>query len=329
MQGIAGYVIRRLLLAPLILLFISVVTFSLGRWAPGDYIDIQAGPRATPETLERIKEARGLNDPVYDQYFRYLGNFVQGDLGTSVIYRGVDVEDVIFPRIWVTLQYNIVVLILTFSIGIPVGIWAALKRGTWMDPLSIGTFLFFASIPVVVSIPLLQWLFAVKLDWLPTGGWNVHEFLGIEIGIFSREAVLPILILTLPGVAGLARYMRSQVLEVLDQDFVRTARSKGLRETSVVARHVTRNALLPVATIMGFELAALTGGSIFVETFLGIPGIGRYAFETIGSRDYDSLMAIVLLGSAIFITTNLIVDIAYGFIDPRIRLSGGAGSSTS
>ena len=203
MQGVAGYVIRRLLLAPLILLFISVVTFSLGRWAPGDYIDIQAGPRATPETVERIKEARGLNDPVYDQYFRYLGNFVQGDLGTSVIYRGVDVEDVIFPRIWVTMQYNIVVLILTFSIGIPVGIWAALRRGTWMDPLSIGTFLLFASIPVVVSIPLLQWFFAVKLGWLPTGGWNVREFMGIEIGIFSREAVLPILILTLPGVAGL------------------------------------------------------------------------------------------------------------------------------
>lgn len=324
MQGLAGYVIRRLLLAPLILLFISVVTFSLGRLAPADYVDIQAGPRASPETVERIKEARGLNDPIPQQYVRWLGDFVTGDLGTSVIYRGVDVEDVIFPRIWVSLQYNIVVLLLTFSIGIPVGVWAALRRGTWMDPLSIGTFLVFASIPVVVSIPLLQWLFAVKLGWLPTGGWNVHEFWGVEIGLFSREAILPILILTLPGVAGLARYMRSQVLEVLDQDYVRTARSKGLQEVVVVTRHVTRNAMLPVATIMGFELAALTGGSIFVETFLGIPGIGRYAFETIGSRDYDSMMAIVLLGSAIFITTNLIVDIAYGFIDPRIRIAGAA-----
>ena len=326
MQGLAGYVIRRLLLAPLILLFISVVTFSLGRLAPADYVDIQAGPRASPETVERIKEARGLNDPIPQQYVRWLGDFVTGDLGTSVIYRGVDVEDVIFPRIWVSLQYNIVVLLLTFSIGIPVGVWAALRRGTWMDPLSIGTFLVFASIPVVVSIPLLQWLFAVKLGWLPTGGWNVHEFWGVEIGLFSREAILPILILTLPGVAGLARYMRSQVLEVLDQDYVRTARSKGLQEVVVVTRHVTRNAMLPVATIMGFELAALTGGSIFVETFLGIPGIGRYAFETIGSRDYDSMMAIVLLGSAIFITTNLIVDIAYGFIDPRIRIAGAAGA---
>lgn len=326
MQGLAGYVIRRLLLAPLILLFISIVTFSLGRWAPGDYVEIQAGPRASPETIERIKEARGLNDSVPEQYITYMGNFLQGDLGQSVIYRGVDVEDVIFPRIWVSLQYNIVVLILTFSIGIPLGTWAALNRGTWKDPLSIGAFLLIASVPVVVSIPLMQWVFAVELGWLPTGGWSVHEFYGIELGILSRKAILPILILTLPGVAGIARYMRSQVLEVLDQDYVRTARSKGLQEIAVVSRHVTRNALLPIATIMGFELAALTGGSIFVETFLGIPGIGRYAFETIGSRDYDSMMAIVLLGSAIFIVTNLIVDIAYGFIDPRIRQSGGVAA---
>lgn len=326
MQGLAGYVIRRLALAPLILLFISVVTFSLGRWAPGDYVEKQAGPRATPEVIERVKEARGLNDPVPEQYLRYMGNFLRGDLGESVVYRGVAVEDVIFPRIWVTLQYNVVVLILTFAIGIPVGTWAALKRGTWLDPFSIGTFLMFASVPVVVSIPLMQILFAVKLGWLPSGGWNVHEFWGIEIGLFSREAILPILILTLPGVAGLARYMRSQVLEVLDQDYVRTARAKGLQEVVVVSRHVTRNALLPIATILGFELATLTAGSIFVETFLGIPGIGRYAFETIGSSDYDGMMAIVLLGSAIFILTNLIVDIAYGFIDPRVRLAGGPGT---
>jgi ABC-type dipeptide/oligopeptide/nickel transport system permease component len=322
MQGLAGYVIRRLLLAPLILLIISIVTFSLGRWAPGDYVEIQAGARATPETIERIKEARGLNDSVPEQYLRYMGNFLQGDLGQSVIYRGVDVEDIIFPRIWVSLQYNVVVLILTYGIGIPLGTWVALKRGTWMDPAPIALFVFFASVPVVVSIPLMQLLFAVELGWLPSGGWNVHEFWGIEIGLFSREAVLPVLILTLPGVAGIARYVRSQVLDVLDQDFVRTARSKGLREFVVVSRHVTRNAMLPIVTLVGFELAALTTGSIFVETLLGIPGIGSYSYETVGSRDYDGLMAIVLLGSAIFITTNLIVDIAYAFVDPRIRLAG-------
>lgn len=324
MPGLAAYIVRRLLILPVILFVVSFATFTLGRYAPGDYVQIQAGPRATPETIERIREERGLNDPVYEQYVRYLGNILRGDFGQSVIYRGVEVEDVIFPRLWVTVQYNFVVLILTFAIGIPVGTWAATKRGTFLDPLSIGTFLMFASVPVVVSIPVLQWLFAVKLGWLPTGGWEVREFFGIEIGIFSKQAILPVVILTLPGVAGIARYMRAQVLEVLDQDYVRTAHAKGLDARVVVRRHVVRNALLPVTTILGFELAALLSGSIFVETFLGIPGIGRYAFESVGSRDYDSIMAIVIVGSAAFVLANLLVDMAYGFIDPRIRLSGGS-----
>ncbi len=324
MQGLASYVIQRLLWAPVILLAVSMVTFALGRFAPGDYVRVQAGARANPETIERIRHERGLDDPIYEQYSRYLTNFIQGDLGRSVIYRGRDVEDVILPKLWVTLQINTIVLILTFAIGLPVGTWAALKRGTWLDPFSIGIFLLFASVPVLVTIPIFQWLLAVKLGWLPTGGWEVREFLGgrLEVGVLSKRIILPVLVLTLPGVAGLARYMRAQVLEVLDQDYVRTARAKGLKEFAVVSRHVVRNALLPIATILGFELAGLLAGSIFVETLLGIPGIGLYAFESIGSRDYDSIMAIVLVGSAAFITANLLVDIAYGFIDPRIRLPG-------
>ncbi len=324
MQGLAGYIVRRILLVPLILLAVSIVTFTLGRLTPADYVDVQAGQRATPEIKERIREERGLNDPVYEQYVRYIGNFVQGDFGQSTLNRGADIEDIILPRLWVSLQYNIVVLILTFAIGIPVGTWAALKRGTWLDPFSIGTFLVLTSIPVLVSIPVLQWILVLQLGWLPSGGWSDAQYLGIEIGLFSKHAILPILILTLPGIAGIARYMRAQVLDVLDQDYVRTARSKGLEEYAVVGRHVVRNALLPIATILGFELAALFGGSLFVETFLGIPGIGRYAFDAIGSRDYDSIMAIVLLGSTVFTLANLLADIAYGFIDPRIRLSGRA-----
>ena len=324
MQGLASYIIQRLLWAPVILLAISMVTFALGRFAPGDYVRVQAGARANPETIERIRHERGLDDPVYEQYGRYLVNVLQGDFGQSVIYRGVDVEDVILPKLWVTVQYNFLVLILTFAVGLPVGTWAALKRGTWSDPFAIGVFLLFASVPVLVTIPVLQWLLAVKLDWLPTTGWRVHEFYGIELGLFSKQIVLPVLILTLPSIAGVARYMRAQVIDVLDQDFVRTARAKGLEEFAVVGRHVVRNALLPIATIMAFELAGLLGGSIFVETLLGIPGIGAYAFESIGSRDYDSIMAIVLIGAAAFIAANLLVDIAYAFIDPRIRLGGTA-----
>jgi len=320
-QGLASYVLRRLLLVPLILFVVSIVTFALGRYAPSDYVEIQAGPRAKPETIERIREDRGLNDPVYEQYVRYMGNVLQGDFGKSVRYRGVDVEDVILPRLWTTLQYNIVVMVLTFAIGIPVGTWAALRRGTWLDPLPIGVFVLFASVPVLVSVPFLQWLFAVKLGWLPSGGWKERDILGVDVGVLSAEAILPIMAMTLVGIAGLARYMRAQVLDVLDQDFVRTARAKGLDEYPVITRHVVRNALLPIATLMGFELASLFTGSIIIETLLGIPGIGLYAFDSIGARDYDSIMAIVLLGALVFQLAMLVVDIAYGFIDPRIRLS--------
>ena len=320
--GLATYIIRRLLLLPVILLIVSFATFALGRYAPGDYVEIQAGGRAQPETIERIREERGLNDPVPVQYARYMGNFLTGDLGVSTSPRGFPVEDVIFPRMWISLQYNVVVLVLTFAIGLPLGTWAALHRGTWQDPLSIGVFLLFASVPVLISVPLLQWLFAVKLGVLPSGGWSEAEYLGVELGIFSKHAVLPVLALTLPGVAGIARYMRGQVMEVLDQDFVRTANAKGLEASTVVMRHVARNALLPIVTILGFELSALIGGSIFIETLLGIPGIGLLAFDSIGSRDYDMIMAIVLVGSTIFVLTMLLIDIAYGFIDPRIRVEG-------
>ncbi len=327
MPGVAIYILRRLLLVPVILFIVSIVTFSLGRFAPSDYVEIYAGGKSRPELLERVREQRGLNDPVYEQYVRWLGDVLQGDFGESQVYRGAQVNDVVFERLQVTVQYNIVVLILTFAIGLPLGTWAALKRGTWMDPASIGAFLAIASVPVVVAIPMLQWLLSVKLDLLPAAGWRERDILGLEIGILSKEAILPIIVLTLPGVAGLARYMRAQVLEVLDQDYVRTARAKGLGEFVVVTRHVARNAMLPIVTIMGFELAALFSGAIIAETLLGIPGIGSYAFESVGARDYDSMMVIVLLGSATFMLANLAVDVAYGFIDPRITMSDRAAKT--
>jgi len=320
-NGLAAYVLRRLLLVPIILFVVSIVTFALGRYAPSDYVEIQAGPRARPETIERIREERGLNDPVYEQYIRYVGKALRGDFGESVRYRGTSVMDAIAPRLWLTLQYNLAVVFLTFLIGLPIGAWAATKRGTWLDPLAITSLLVPASIPVLVSVPLLQYLFAVRVSWLPTGGWHSRDILGVEIGILSPEAVLPIVALTLVGTASLARYMRAQVLDVLDQDFVRTAMAKGLAGQVVLTRHVIRNALLPIATLLGFEFAALFQGSIILETLLGIPGIGLFTFESIGSRDYDSIMAIVLIGALVFQLAMVAVDISYGFIDPRIRFS--------
>jgi peptide/nickel transport system permease protein len=324
-QGLAAYIFRRLLWVPVILLLVSMVTFALGRYAPSDYVTLQAGPRANPETIERIKEERGLNDPVYEQYARWLGNAIQGDFGESTRYRGVPISDILFDRILVTIQYNIVILFLVFMLGIPVGTFCAIKRGTWVDPATMSVFLVLASVPVVVAIPIIQWIFTVELGVLPTTGWQTRDVFGVETGLLSTEAIMPITLLTLLGVAGVARYMRAQVIEVLDQDYVRTARSKGLEEAVVMTRHVIRNALLPIVTIMGFALAGLVAGSIIIETLLGIPGAGRFAFESVQQRDYDAIMAVVLLGSLLFMLGNLIADIAYAFIDPRIRMSGQAG----
>ena len=323
MQGLASYIIQRLLWAPVILLVVSMATFALGRYGPGDPVQILQGQYRDPEVRERIAEELGYNDGFFQQYWRYMSSFLQGDMGTSLTYQGQPVEDVIFPRLWVTIQYNIVALVLVFAIGLPVGIFAAMRQGTWQDPLLISIFLFFASVPVLVTIPVAQWLFALKLGWLPSGGWETRDILGVEIGLLDKRAIMPIVILTLPGVA---RYMRAQVLEVLGEDYVRTARAKGLAEFTVVSRHIARNALLPLVTLMGFALVGLLGGSIFLETLLGIPGIGSYAFEAVFNRDYDGIMAIVLITSTAFIFANLLVDITYAFVDPRIRLGGGVGA---
>jgi peptide/nickel transport system permease protein len=323
--GLASYILRRLAVVPVVLFVVSFATFTLGRFAPGDYVQQQAGTRANPETIARIQDERGLNDPVYEQYGRYVWNALRGDFGTSVKPRGVPVSDVILPRLWVTVQINVIVLFLSWLIGIPLGTLAALKRGTWVDPVTIAVLLMFASIPVLISVPLLQWFFVLKLHLLPSGGWSDASYFGVDLGIFSGHVVLPVLALTLASGAGLARYMRAQVLDVLDQDFVRTAHAKGLRGDVVVVRHVVRNAMLPIVTIFGFELAGLIGGSIFVETLLGIPGMGLLFYESVNARNYDVMMAIVLLGTTIFVFAMLAVDIAYGFIDPRVRLGGVSG----
>ncbi|HJW88449.1 MAG TPA: ABC transporter permease, partial [Dehalococcoidia bacterium] len=173
MQGVLPYIVRRLAWAPFVLLTVSLITFALGRFAPGDPVRILAAQHPNREVIERIKEEQGRDDPFHVQYLRYFKNlFTEGDFGVSSKYRGLPVSDVVFPRLWVTFQYNLLAFILVFAIGIPVGAWAALRQGTWQDPFTIGTFLFFASVPVLIMVPALQYIFALKLRWLPSGGWE-------------------------------------------------------------------------------------------------------------------------------------------------------------
>lgn len=323
MQGIVPFVVRRLMWAPFVLLAVSLATFALGRFGPGDPVEVLQGQQRNPEVVERIRHERGLDDPFFVQYGRYMWDVFHGDLGTSTTYLGVPVREILRDKMWVTVQYNLIVLVIIFAVGIPAGVWAALRQGTWQDPFTISVFLLFRSLPVLVTIPILQWILAVKLGWLPSGGWVEKDFFGLPLGLFDKRIIMPIVVLSLPGIAGVARLMRAQTLEVLDEDYVRTARAKGLGELVVVSRHVVRNALLPMTTIVGFALVGLLGGSLFVETLFGIPGIGQFIWDAVRNYDYDVLMAVTLIIATAFIVANLITDIAYGFIDPRVRLQEG------
>ncbi len=332
MQGLLAYTIQRLLWVPVILLAVSFFAFALTRLGPVDSVDVLAGPRADEEAKDRVRQELHLDDSIFEQYSVYMKNLLtEGDFGKSVtIYRGVPVWDIIWPRMLVSVQFGIVALFFAFLIGTAVGVFAALRQGTWLDPLSISSFLFFQSIPVLVSLPFLILIFVVKLGWLPAVGWGGPEVdIGpqkIALGIFSKHIILPALVLSLPGMAGVARLVRATTLSVLGEDYVRTARAKGLPELQVVSGHVVRNSLLPLVTVIGLSLTTLIEGAFFVELILGIPGIGQLGFQAAQSRDYDVILALVLVIAAAFIFNNIVTDIAYTFIDPRIRF-GSQGNN--
>jgi oligopeptide transport system permease protein len=249
------------------------------------------------------------------QYPIYMLKLMQGDLGESYRYQGEPVSDLIIERLKVSAPINAIVLVIIFGLGIPAGLFAALRQGSWVDPVVIALLLLPPSIPVLVSVPALLWLLSLKFHLVPSG-WN---------GVLSPSIVIPVLALSLPGIAGVARLMRATTLEVLGEDYIRTARSKGLDEFSVVVHHVLKNALLPLVTIIGLSLLSLLEGSFFAETLLGIPGIGRLFVESITSRDYDVILAMTLLAAGSFIVANVVIDIVYTYLDPRIRLGGTEG----
>jgi len=309
MTGPIPFIIRRILVAIPVMLFVTAGTFFLGRYAPGDPITVRTGGHASPEQVQRIRQQLGLNDPVPAQYARYMVNLAHGDLGTSLRHPGVKVSELIFPKMAVSAQLLLIPSILIFVLGLPLGIYTATRRGHWQDPFTISSLLFVAAIPELLMIPVLQVVFAIKLKWLPVGGWD---------GIFSTRMILPGIVLTVPALGGLARWMRGSMLSVMGEDFIRTARAKGLAERVVLVRHVARNAMLPIVTFIVYTLIGLFTGDLFVELLFGVPGLGREILSSINSRDYDEFMAITIIGSVAFILANLILDIVYTLVDPRI-----------
>ena len=307
------YIARRLAWLPVILLIISFITFSLGRFGPGDPVEILFGQNFDEQAIERIREQRGYNDNIFVQYGRYVNDVLHGDFGESTRLRGRTVSELLKSKMWVSAQLNIAALILSVSIGIPLGLFAALRQGTLWDTSAVAMTLLGQSIPVFLTAPVLLIVFGLKLGILPVSGWG---------GFFDSHIILPAIVMGVPGVAIITRLTRASTLEVIGQDYIRTARAKGLPESVVQRRHVLRNAMIPVITMLGFSLAGLAFTSFIVERFFGIPGIGDLFITSIFARDYPIINAVIIIGTTMFVAANLIVDLIYPWLDPRIRLGG-------
>ncbi len=310
-QGLAGYVIRRLLWTVPVIFLISVFVFLLLRLAPQDPIDSLLGQRYDDEIADRLRAKYGYDRPLQIQYLKYVQNLFQGDLGVSTRHGDFSVAEVVIPKIRVSAGMNIMAMILVFGIGVPIGVYAALVRGSFLDPLVIGFWLLVDAVPVFITAVVAPWFFALQLGWVDL----TYE------GVIHPNIILPVFVMALPGVAGVARLMRASVIQVSSEDYVRTARAKGLRERTVVTSHVVRNALLPMVTVVGLSLPGLFTGTLFVELLFGIPGIGREALLAVLGFDFDVVLGLVLFGSILFVLANILIDIAYGFIDPRIRIT--------
>lgn len=302
------YVIRRVLLLIPTLLAIYTLTFFLVHATPGNPWS-QGDKPVPPLVLERLNEAYGLNDPLWRQYTDYLVNALQGDFGPSLAQRSRTVTDIISETLPVSLKLGLVSMVIALSVGITLGTLGALRHNSAIDYFTSFVSIIGISTPSYVAVSLLVLLLASKLHWLPTGGWD---------GLFSTKIIIPAIALALYPAAVLARYTRSSMLDVLSADYVRTARAKGLNQRTVVIRHAIRNALLPVLTVSGIILADIITGSFFVETVYSVPGLGRYFVSSITERDYPVILGTVLLFGFIISVMNLIVDLLYPLLDPRI-----------
>ncbi len=325
--GLLPFIVRRLLLVPITLFAVLLITFAFTQIAPGDPVRIITGSRTPdPATAEAIREEFGLNGSFVERFANYVEGLVtEFDLGPSYFNRSPkrSVWELLRGRIWISAQLGLITLGLIYLIGVPLGIYAALHRGTWKDPSTIGGLMVFDAIPVVVLIPLIIWFFVFVLD-------DFFRLFGFDVpSVWTpgdpASYLIPVISLTVPALAGMARFVRTSVLTVLDEDYVRTAYAKGLRQRTVIYRHVLRNALLPLSTVMALSVVGVVSGALFTETLYGVPGVGQFIFQSITQRDFNVLLAFTLLIAFLFAMANLVIDILYIFIDPRIRYSRRSG----
>jgi peptide/nickel transport system permease protein len=315
-----AYIIRRLFMAVVIIIIVTIMVFSAMRLLPGDPLVIFMGQNAgiekmSEERLDQLRQEYGLDKTPVMQYFDWIGGILHGDLGKSITYRD-NVGTLMAQRFPITLHIGLVAFILGNIIGIAIGIIAALRRGTWVDSFVTVVSYIGITIPVFWLGLLLMYVFGYKLSWLPLTGY-VSPF--DDLWLSTKHLIMPVICMMITGLAIIARQTRSSMLEVSQQDYVRTAWSKGLRERYIVIKHMLKNALIPVVTLLGLGVGLVFGGSVLIEQVFAIPGIGRLLVNSVFQQDYVVVQSGVLVISFIVIMSNLIVDISYAWLDPRIR----------
>jgi peptide/nickel transport system permease protein len=322
------YLVRRLIgLIPL-LLGITTISYAMILLAPGDPVELmtELNPKISLEARQRLNEIYGLDQPIHVQYGRWLQRVVRLDFGRSMMGDQRPVMDKIAESLPITLAINILSMVVILGLSIPIGVWAAARpNGLFDQSTTIFVFIGFSMPTFWLALLLMRWL-GVQLQWLPVSGihslgyesmpwWEQHVDL-------LKHLILPVAVSAFGGLAGISRYMRSSMVEVMRQDYIRTARAKGLPEHQVLFSHAMRNALLPIITILGLSIPGLLGGSVIFETIFAIPGLGRLSYESVMARDLPMVMGFLTVSALLTLLGNLMADIAYAYADPRIRVAG-------
>jgi peptide/nickel transport system permease protein len=320
-----NYLIKRVVMLIPMMVGITLITFSVIHLAPGEPVEMQMAmsPKVGKEARDRLRKFYGLDQPLHIQYFSWVGKLATFDLGRSFSSDSRPVVEKIKERLPVTISLNIIALLLEFGLAVPIGILAATHRDTLLDKgITVFVFLGFA-VPTFWLALLLMYFFGVRLNWLPISG--LHTLGSDAYGTMrylwdmAKHLVMPVMVASFGSLAGLSRYMRSSMLNVIGQDYITTARAKGLSARVVIYKHDLRNALLPLITLAGFSIPGLIGGSVIFETIFAIPGMGQLFYQGVMGRDYPVVMGILVIGAFLTLIGNLVADISYALADPRIR----------
>ena len=309
------FLVKRIAATIPVLFIVAVLVFLLLRLTPGDPAAIIAGDAASPENVAKIRENLGLSKPLIVQFGIWFGNVLAGDLGESYFFK-VKVAALIMQRIEPTLALSFCTIVIAVLVAVPLGVLAAWKQGGWLDRALMGFSVIGFSIPVFVLAYILIWIVSLKLGWLPVQG---YERIANGFGPFIRHLILPSITLSVIYIALIARVTRASVQEVLSEDYIRTARAKGLPEQRVLIKHALANAAVPIITVIGIGIALLIGGVVVTESVYGIPGLGRLTVDAVLARDFPTIQGVILFFSFVYVLINLLVDVSYLFFDPRIR----------